>query len=85
MAKTKGGVDLEANERSLTLVSWRDGTKRTIPFDDQEQLISLIRRAGHPPDGVLVIDEDGPLPLDERLDGTYVGRTLKVIRVASGG
>lgn len=80
-----GVTDLEAIERNLTLISWRDGTERTISFVEHEPLISVLRRAGHPPDGVLVLAEEGPIPLDECLDGSFAGRTLKVIRVASGG
>jgi len=79
------GVRMGDEGMTLTLLSWREGTKKVVAFSEGDLLISLIRKAGHPPDGVLVLGEEGPLPLDEELGKTFAGKDLQVIRVASGG
>lgn len=61
----------------------RENETRTIPRDDVEDLLQLVKLLGLPIDGVLVLENGLPLPLDRTLKGT--GPELTVINVASGG
>lgn len=66
----------------MILFLQREGKEMSVTLAPGDRVMDLLDRSGIMPDGVLVLREGVPLPLDENVEGTS---RLTVIRVASGG
>ncbi len=85
MKESKGQHLKKGPDLTITLHSWRDGKDISMQATTGERVIDVVRRAGFHVDGVLVMVEGEPVPIDEELTKALASRVLTVIRVASGG
>ena len=72
-------------ERTVRLRFWRDGNTVIAKVDGSERLMDVLRKNGVMFEGVIVMDKDRPVPLDENVTEIEDGKELLVVRVASGG
>jgi sulfur carrier protein ThiS len=75
-------MDGKESARSLKLVLRREDREIDLGVSEGQTLIEVLKRADLPIDGVLIFDEDKPIPLDSTAAEFEV---LTVINVASGG
>ena len=62
----------------------RSGRSENVSISMDSTVIDLVRKLNEPIDGVIVLQDGRPIPLDQTIDMVR-NSVLKVISVASGG
>jgi len=60
----------------------RENTSKNIELSDDSTAEKLIEKLGLRPDNVIIMNNDTPIPFDEKLSN---GQNLTIIEVSSGG
>lgn len=76
-------VDTTGEKRLLKVHLSRENVTREVFIEDLATLIDVVRSLGLPPDGVLVLRNGAPLPLDHPVSS--IKEEITMINVASGG
>ena len=75
-------VDIESGNLISVHLSREDRTEE-VHSDGIGTLMDLVKLLGLPPDGVVILNDGIPQPLDKMINGKV--KKLTVINVASGG